>query len=239
MLFRHFNVFLISPRPRELYNASIYAPTRRKITRLECGLQLLFFRLLSVGLTDSSDSDGIEIVGVSTPRGNQPKKRKRQRSRSKSITPPPALPFHHIQNARNVVRLALDSLSTRYSSHLLFSQTLDHAPRAASPVLDVDDAGETVFSNPELARIAETIASRPAVHSQTPTRASSVEEHDTVTISVKWQPHPLNEAGKEAVWVFKMNRVSTPINHASIILTYNRTTTSVIYSKQRQRKPPS
>lgn len=86
-----------------------YAPTRLKITRPECGLQFLFFRLLSVGLTDSSDSDGIEVVGVSTSRGNQTQKRRRQRSRSKSITPPPALPFHHIQNARNVVRLASKS----------------------------------------------------------------------------------------------------------------------------------
>ncbi|KAF9468649.1 hypothetical protein BDZ94DRAFT_1245911 [Collybia nuda] len=147
-------------------------------------------RLLSVGLSDSSGSDDVEVIGVSTLKASQDARRKRQRSRSKSITPPPALPYHHIQNARNVVR-----------------QTLDHAPRAASPDhIDFDDSGETVFTNPELAYIAETIASKPVNHSQPPTRASSVVEHDTITISVKWQPHPLNEAGKEDVWVFKMNR---------------------------------
>lgn len=62
-------------------------------------------RLLSEAVSDDSDSD-IELIGVSlTPNGKQNGKRKRQqRSRSRSITPPPALPLHQIQNAKNIVR---------------------------------------------------------------------------------------------------------------------------------------
>lgn len=37
-------------------------------------------------------------------------KRKRLRSRSRSITPPPALSVHQIQNARNLVRYLLGLL---------------------------------------------------------------------------------------------------------------------------------
>ncbi|GLB38205.1 putative ubiquitin-2 like Rad60 SUMO-like [Lyophyllum shimeji] len=146
-------------------------------------------RLLSVGLSDESDND-IEIVGTSTtPRNTQAPKRKRQRTRSRSITPPPALPIHQLQHARAVVQ-----------------QTLGSAPRPASPTLRVDDdLDDAMLLNPELARLAKAVASR--AQSEVPFASSPAPENaETVQLAVRWQPHPLNKAGEEDVWVFKMNR---------------------------------
>lgn len=86
-----------------------------------------------------------------------------------------------------------------------FRQTLNTAPRPASPTNRDDDDDATIFMNPELARIAKTEATRS--HSVVPASSPPPENTDTVELTVKWQPHPLNEAGKEAIWVFKMNRV--------------------------------
>ena len=82
---------------------------------------------------------------------------------------------------------------------------MDIVPRPASPTLEVDIPTDTVFVNPELARIAKSVASR--VRSSPAPQPVSSELQDTVILSVHWQPHPLNEAGKKDVWVFKINRV--------------------------------
>ena len=60
--------------------------------------------MLSVTVSDDSDSD-IELIGTSlTPDGKNGKRKRQQRSHSRSITPPPALPLHQIQNAKYIVR---------------------------------------------------------------------------------------------------------------------------------------
>ncbi|TFK40868.1 hypothetical protein BDQ12DRAFT_680194 [Crucibulum laeve] len=142
-----------------------------------------FARLLSKDPSSDSDSD-IEIIG-STP-GPSAKRKKHARSRSRSITPPPAVPLHTIQNARNVVRQALDT-----------------GPRAASPTyFDIDDSTDTIILNPELERIAKSISSHP----QLTTLEAQSENLDEVILTVKWQPHPLDEGGKEEMWMFKMNK---------------------------------
>lgn len=61
-------------------------------------------------LSDDSDSDdgSAALQGIeNTPRNSKRRKqddKKRQRSRSRSITPPPEVPMHQIQNARSLVR---------------------------------------------------------------------------------------------------------------------------------------
>lgn len=144
-------------------------------------------RLLSADLSENSD-DEIQIVGESTtPSKKHTAKRKRERSRSRSITPPPALPLHQLQKAREVVR-----------------QALDIAPRPASPTHEADLSTDTVFANPELDRIAKSVASRVQLFPAPPPVPPEIV--GTVILSVHWQPHPLNEAGKKDVWVFKINR---------------------------------
>lgn len=66
---------------------------------------------MSADLSDGSDgSDDIEFLGSSeTPRTKQPSKRKRLRTRSRSITPPPALPLHQLQNARALVEYVFNA----------------------------------------------------------------------------------------------------------------------------------
>ncbi|RDB19065.1 hypothetical protein Hypma_014343 [Hypsizygus marmoreus] len=148
-------------------------------------------RLLSVDLSDDSD-DEVEITGsATTPRGKQLANRKRQRTRSRSITPPPALPIQQVQHARALVQQALNT-----------------APRPASPTQRDDDydSDTPIFLNPELARIAEAEAARASSQAPAASSPPPTDNNDTVQLSVKWQPHPLNEAGKEEVWVFKMNR---------------------------------
>ncbi|KAG5646495.1 hypothetical protein DXG03_003260 [Asterophora parasitica] len=142
-------------------------------------------RLLSEPLDLDDDDDDIEFIGSSTtPRKGAA--RKRARTRSRSITPPPELPRHQLQHARALVQ-----------------QTLNVAPRAASPTHQDDDSDDAVFSNPELARLAATRAPTHFASSPPPPEGT-----DTIQLRVKWQAHPLNTAmeAKEDPWVFKMNR---------------------------------
>ncbi|KAF5382500.1 hypothetical protein D9615_003048 [Tricholomella constricta] len=143
-------------------------------------------RLLSVELEDDDDDDGIEFVGTSaTPRKTQDIARKRPRTRSRSITPPPELPRHQLQHARALVQ-----------------KTLNTNPRPVSPNhRDDNHSDDEIFSHPELARLARSVSRAPS-HASSP----APEGAGTVQLAVKWQPHPLNKAGQEDVWVFKMNR---------------------------------
>ncbi|KAJ7079816.1 hypothetical protein B0H15DRAFT_496947 [Mycena belliarum] len=141
-------------------------------------------RLLSQELSDESDSDELEITDTfDTPA----KTKRKRRSRSRSITPPPALPRYQLQQAREVVR-----------------QALGHAQsRSPSPVpYEADESTDTIIFDPELEKLARAAQanrsfSEPAAESQST---------DTVEITVKWQPHPSNESGKEWKVVFKLNR---------------------------------
>ncbi|KAF8887183.1 hypothetical protein BD779DRAFT_1662606 [Infundibulicybe gibba] len=146
-------------------------------------------RLLSEGVSDDSDADSITIIEAPTQSSKKAGKRKRpQRSRSRSITPPPALPFHQIQNARNVVRTTLGSIC-----------------RPISPTqFEGDDSTDTIILDEELAQIVRSVQSQSRSQPHIP--SDEIKDNDTLNVSVKWKPHPLNKAGKEHIWVFKINR---------------------------------
>ncbi|KAF9525541.1 hypothetical protein CPB83DRAFT_771916 [Crepidotus variabilis] len=172
-----------------------------------------FKRMLSVDLSDSSDDD-IQIIGdSSTPRGNHKGKRKRPRSRSRSITPPPALPEHQLQNAKNVVR-----------------QALRGAVRPLSPTLDLDESSDNIELGPEFTMLAERI--RKEGRNRGSSQAPEGVEGDEVLITVKWVPHPLNPNGESEEWQYKVNRTDNfrdlfdavaddaGVNAINLILTY-------------------
>ncbi|KIK91591.1 hypothetical protein PAXRUDRAFT_13704 [Paxillus rubicundulus Ve08.2h10] len=142
----------------------------------------------------SSDNDENDLQIIESLSGNEGentshRKRKRERSRSKSITPPPALPAHHLANAQNLVR-----------------QALAIEPRAPSPTHFADDSIDTIVLDPELAKIAEAVRKQ-ALNSQLD--MEQVGGPEIVTIKVRWRPHPLNSSAEKHVWVFKMQRYDT------------------------------
>ncbi|KAF9221601.1 hypothetical protein BS17DRAFT_785030 [Gyrodon lividus] len=141
----------------------------------------------------SPENDDDDQIIESLPRDDRenksPRKRKRERSRSKSITPPPALPAHQLENARNLVR-----------------QALTFEPRAPSPTHFADDSTDTIVLDPELAKIAEAVRKQ-VQHSQID--AGQAGGPQVVTIKVSWRPHPLNSSAEKLVWVFKMQRHDT------------------------------
>lgn len=89
---------------------------------------------------------------------------------------------------------------------ILVRQTLDMAPRAPSPTIVIDDSNDTVSLDPELALIAQAIRNQ-SYQSQSFTTESTHGGPEVVTIRVRWQPHPLNQAGRPMIWAFKMKRV--------------------------------
>ncbi|KAG7088211.1 hypothetical protein E1B28_012228 [Marasmius oreades] len=150
-------------------------------------------RFMSQGLSDS-DSD-VQILEDKTPRGKNSKagrqeKRKRSRSRSRSITPPPQIPQSRLETLRNVVREALGVV------------------RPESPTyLDSEDDSTDLILDPELQRIVQNARLQPRDRSQS--RFSSpllAGGGDKVMVTVKWQPHPLNQHGKETTWTYSINR---------------------------------
>ncbi|KAJ8520871.1 hypothetical protein ONZ45_g2400 [Pleurotus djamor] len=176
------------------------SPKRKNKRKSDETLETLRSRIVSTEL--SSDED-IEIVSVS-PSKKSPRKRSRishspSRSRSRSITPPPALPMHQIQTARNVVQKALAR------------------PRSPSPIVFEEEVStDTIALDPELARIAEAARSKAKLY-QTNGRVSSIFIDDeaplhtsgTITICVRWRPHPLNTAAQPQIWAFKLHRDGT------------------------------
>ncbi|CAA7262910.1 unnamed protein product [Cyclocybe aegerita] len=173
-------------------------------------------RMLSQDLSESSD-DEVEITGESsTPNGKRFGKRKR-RSRSRSITPPPALPQHQIQSAKDLVR-----------------KTLQAAARPSSPTvidLDPDESTDTIILQPELNALAQEIAEQARRGSS---QAPEVTSGDEVVITVRWQPHPLDTNGKKEEWKYQMERTDnfrdlfeataedSGILSANLIMTYQR-----------------
>ncbi|KAJ3825290.1 hypothetical protein EV361DRAFT_884169, partial [Lentinula raphanica] len=151
------------------------------------------FRLLSEDLPDGdTDSDDGPVIIDDDDNNNSRTKRKRvddsTRRRSKSITPPPAIPQYQLENAREAVRRTL-------GGHRHFSPEIDIA-------LEEEDS---FVYDPQLARIAQNVKSQSEVLGHT---SSSVEPSgdDTVDITVRWEPHPLNEHGKSETWGFMLNR---------------------------------
>ncbi|THH09289.1 hypothetical protein EW146_g8721 [Bondarzewia mesenterica] len=138
------------------------------------------------------DGPSSNVVDGKSNHADQSRNAKKARSRSRSLTPPPKLSIQQIQNARNVVRQALES-----------------APRPASPTqIYADDSADIAILDPELVSIARAVEKQAqfasfAERSNTPDRGGGPE---VVQIKVKWCPHPLNQAAKPEVWGFKMNR---------------------------------
>ncbi|KAJ4482294.1 hypothetical protein J3R30DRAFT_2152541 [Lentinula aciculospora] len=154
-----------------------------------------FAHLLSQDLSDSDgDSDGSVTSRDGATLNDNKLKRKRtdgpKRGRSKSITPPPAIPQHQLDHARELVRKALGG------------------SRQSSPEVDDSLEEEDIFIyDPQLAKIAKNVKSQSNFTGHT---SSSVEPgggNDSVNISVKWEPHPLNEHGKRQTWGFKLDRI--------------------------------
>ncbi|KAF7364984.1 hypothetical protein MVEN_00369300 [Mycena venus] len=143
-------------------------------------------RLMSETLSEDSDSDSdIEVLrDASTPMN----KRKKRRSRSRSITPPPPVPKHQVQAAKDLVRRTLAAQA---------------APRTPSPPPDADESTDTIILDPELQEIADLAAARAHRSFSEPVESESTE---TLEITVKWMPHPLNESRKSTESVFKLNR---------------------------------
>ncbi|KZP18892.1 hypothetical protein FIBSPDRAFT_863245 [Athelia psychrophila] len=149
-------------------------------------------KLLLLSDEDSDNSDNsIETTPVAN--GKRPAgKRKRARSKSRSITPPPELSMYHIEQARNLVRQALDS-----------------APRAASPTYRADDSLDNITLDPELALIAKAIRNAPKATTSGSNVVSQGGGPERVTVKVKWRPHPLDDSAKVTTSETELKRHSS------------------------------
>ncbi|KAJ6508476.1 hypothetical protein C8R45DRAFT_444465 [Mycena sanguinolenta] len=142
-------------------------------------------RLMSEALSDDSDSNSdILLVGDAST----PKNKRKKRSRSRSITPPPPVPKQQVQMAKDLVR------------KMLGGQTAERTP---SPPPDADDSTDTIL-DPELQAIVHQAAAR--AHRSHSEPVDSELAAETLEITVKWIPHPLNESGQKNESIFKLNR---------------------------------
>ncbi|KAI3616248.1 hypothetical protein WG66_013959 [Moniliophthora roreri] len=161
-------------------------------------------RFLSEDLSDN-DSDILILEDSDGAQGNPKRKRdtqtQRGRSRSRSITPPPDLSRESLQTAREVVRRAVGDVA-----------------RAASPSIsdEGDNSEEDTTLLPELAMIRRNYRAQSRGLSQTQTGSSPPPPplasnnagniSETVVITVKWQPHPLNQNGEKPALAYKIRR---------------------------------
>ncbi|KAF8879087.1 hypothetical protein CPB84DRAFT_1793598 [Gymnopilus junonius] len=147
-------------------------------------------RLLSKDISDNDSDDDVEFLGdSSTPNTKANGKRKRQeRSRSRSITPPPSVPFHQIQNAKNLVR-----------------QALNINPRPPSPKFDPDDSTDTIVLLPELKAIAQEIKDKHLYSSLAP-EAVVAGSGEHIVINVTWHPHPKALEAQKQDWQYRIDR---------------------------------
>ncbi|KAJ3894225.1 hypothetical protein GG344DRAFT_41513 [Lentinula edodes] len=153
-----------------------------------------FARLLSQDISDGgTDSDGSVTIEDSGNANDGKLKRKRtegsKRGRSKSITPPPAIPQYQLDHAKEVVRNTLGG------------------DRQSSPDIEDDFEEEDSFVyDPQLAKIAQNVKSQSKLLDHNSSSAEPNGGNDTVNITVRWEPHPLNEHGKRDIWGFKLDR---------------------------------
>ncbi|EED79426.1 predicted protein [Postia placenta Mad-698-R] len=133
--------------------------------------------------TQTSNAKGVEQLARPFNGNN-----KRPRSRSRSITPPPALPAHALQHARDAIR-----------------EIMGIIPRAPSPTYEEEESADVFELDPELARIRAQIRSQ-SDSFETPA-SQDTGGPPTVAVKVRWIPHPQNPAARSDVWGFKLNRV--------------------------------
>jgi len=155
---------------------------------------------------DEDSDDSIKLVDINkTPNAHGNLKRKRgnekKRSRSKSITPPPEVPKHQLQNVKGIVRWVLGlEFFTCTNAH--DRKTLGVTRATSSPDLDddfkLDDTQNRL--DPELAEYARK-------HAQSHPRATSSGPEDKVTVRVRWQPHPQDPSGKKTITEFRLEKV--------------------------------
>ena len=89
------------------------------------------------------------------------------------------------------------------------SQALAPVRRAASPNhIDLDESADVIALQPELKAIAREIAKNsqytPLVNDEEVPKSGA----DQVILTVKWQPHPMDQHGKPQELQYKMDRVS-------------------------------
>ncbi|CCL98858.1 uncharacterized protein FIBRA_00864 [Fibroporia radiculosa] len=117
--------------------------------------------------------------------------RKRPRSRSRSITPPPAVPLEAMRNARDAVRQFLGAVS-----------------RSESPPVDfADDSTDTIVLDPELASIAQQMKSQSSqLRFGGTSSPPDTGGPPTVTLKVRWVPHPQDKSSQTWTLPFQLNR---------------------------------
>lgn len=85
-------------------------------------------------------------------------------------------------------------------------QTLESAPRAASPTYQAgDDSVGDLALDPELLKIQQAIRTGPQLNRSTSGGHGGGPE--VVTIKIKWLPHPKDDSPQPKVWGYTMNRV--------------------------------
>ena len=87
--------------------------------------------------------------------------------------------------------------------------------RAPSPTNFADESADTIVLDPELASIKKLVRSGQLAHTPSASRGTTPALDggpETVTIRVKWKPHPMNDAAKSQQWDFKMKRVSYTVS---------------------------
>ncbi|KAJ7022428.1 hypothetical protein C8F04DRAFT_1012484 [Mycena alexandri] len=142
--------------------------------------------------TISSDSDSDSDISVLGGASSTPKTKRKRRSRSRSITPPPPVSKQTHQLTKAIVRKTLDAKQEQQ--------------RTPSPPPDFDESNDTIILDPELQQIMHMAAARASRSHSEPAESDVDQVVDTLEITVKWRPHPLNEAGKETEAIFKLNR---------------------------------
>ena len=98
------------------------------------------------------------------------------------------------------------SLFTVFIGDICDSQALAPVRRAASPTLmDLDESADAMVLQPELKAIAREIAENSHFMNDEEAPRSGT---DQVFLTVKWQPHPMDQHGKVQESQYKMDRVS-------------------------------
>ena len=88
------------------------------------------------------------------------------------------------------------------------SQALAPARRAASPThIDLDEPVDAIALQPELKAIAKEIAENSQYTHLMNNKEVPMPGADHVFLTVKWQPHPMDQHGKVQESQYKMDRV--------------------------------
>jgi len=179
----------------DVSDASSGTPRKRRKTRqVDDGDLPRWTRQADISLLASDDESDAEIVDVTSREVVDPSSSafngdKRPRSRSRSLTPPPELSMHQIQNVRNVVRMALGNV-----------------PRPVSPSNEyIDESMESIVLDEDLASIAREVQAQVKDGGDLEFRGGP----EDVTIKAHWMPHPQNPGGRADVWTFVMKRHDT------------------------------